>query len=450
MSRQARVWGAVGLVVIAAGIAIRVSNVVHFPPLFGFDAKSHWRYMTYLTHAWVLPHPEFDWSTSHPPLFYYMGAAVRRLAGDVPRATAAAWVRAIGTLAGLGIVALAVALVRQAEPGNPRRAVLAAGLLLFLPVHIYMSAMVNEEILAAFFTSAALFGAAVAMRRPASGGVRAAIAVGLAAGLAWMTKLSGVLVLGAVSGAYLIDGWRRGALRSACVRVAVVVAVASSVGGWYYARNWVSYGYLYPQDLRKHQVMFSMKPGERSLTDYVYVPVATWTDPQLLAPDLLRSVWGSTYVTLWFDGHRQFVPREEPAANRFGTAILLLGLVPMAALAAGMARGLRRTLRSAGTEDLPLLLLTATSLAGYVVFTWGNPWFVTLKAAYLLGLCLPFAYYASDTLSRWSGRSRGAAITVGVVLAALAGLVAAAFTYGLIFEIEADKLGLPFREWTER
>ncbi len=47
-------------------------------------------------------------------------------------------------------------------------------------------------------------------------------------------------------------------------------------------------------------------------------------------------------------------------------------------------------------------MLVALTLAGYVVFTWNNPWFATVKASYLLGISIPFAYFASDVLADWT------------------------------------------------
>ena len=81
-----------------------------------------------------------------------------------------------------------------------------------------------------------------------------------------------------------------------------------------------------------------------------------------------------------------------------GTALLLLGLLPAAAFAAGLTSGARRALREPRGPDAPMLLLVALTLAGYVAFTWGNPWFATLKGSYLLGLCVPFGFYASEAL----------------------------------------------------
>jgi hypothetical protein len=201
------------------------------------------------------------------------------------------------------------------------------------------------------------------------------------------------------------------------------------VGGWFYARNLVAYGYLYGQDLPLHARMHTMPPGSRGVADYLRVPLSTWTDPQALDPDLLRSVWGTTYASFWFDAHRHFLPRESVAVTRAGTLILVLALLPSAAFGVGLARGIRRAIRAPG-PDTPLVLLVLATLGGYAVFTWRNPWFATVKGSYLLGLSVPFAFYASEALADWT-RGRGArSLAVWAALGALAACVAVVFTFG--------------------
>jgi hypothetical protein len=223
-----------------------------------------------------------------------------------------------------------------------------------------------------------------------------------------------------------------------------VVLVATVVGGWYFARNRVLYGYFQPFGLPAHEVMFEMPPGERGPIDYVWIPLATWTDPQLLQPDLLHSLWGSTYATVWFDGHRYFLPRDSQAVRRLGTATLLLALLPTAAFAIGLAGGLRRSLRASRGPDTPLLLLSALTLLGFAVYNWQNPWFAVVKGTTLLGLSLPFAYYASEVLDRWTRRGGAIAALVWTVLAALAVSVVLSCTFDLAFE-KTEVSGLQWR-----
>jgi hypothetical protein len=443
---QRTLW-IVGIALALAATAARLHNAVMYPEDLGFDALGNWQYIHRLMGDWTLPAPGDGWATSHPPFFYYLGAVTGRLLGSPDKMTTVIAVRVLSTLTGLGMAVLAGLLVQRVAPGDTRRALLAGALIFVLPVHIYTSAMLNEEILAATLVSIAITGAALELLRPSLAGPalgRAAL-IGVAAGLALLTKLSGLLVIAAVGGAYFLLGLRRRSeLPRATACAALFTVVALLVGGWYYARNLERYGYIYPKDLQVHSVMFEMPPGERSVSDYLRFPLATFSDPQLLAPDLLHSVWGSTYATLWFDGHRHFLPRSDLNVRRAGTLILLLALLPSVAFVAGALRGLVRALRGDSAVDTALLLLVALSLAGYVLFTWRNPWYATLKAGYLLGCSVPFAFYSSEALAEWTRPGRRSSLVVWIALVALAVAVLTTFTFDLVF-LKAEGPGLPWR-----
>jgi hypothetical protein len=132
-----------------------------------------------------------------------------------------------------------------------------------------------------------------------------------------------------------------------------------------------------------------------------------------------------------------------------GTALLVLGLLPCLAFVVGAWRGAGRIRRDPKAPDTLLLGFVALSLIGYVVFTWSNPWFATLKGSYLLGLSLPFAWYASDVLARWSRVGDDRATLVWGMLATLAVLVAVTFTMGPVFE-KRDGPGLEWRHFESK
>jgi hypothetical protein len=429
------------LLLALVAVAIRVHNALHYPADWGFDASFNWRYIYRLTQDWALPPAEAGWSTSDPPLFYYASAAVMRGLAALGARDAAVYVLPLlSALEGLGIVALAVALARRVAPADPLRAALAGLLLLFLPAHLHMSAMVNEEMLTALLTTGVVFGLAV--RQPgAPPGLGRAAAIGLGSGLALLTKLSGAIAVATAVLTYAADGRKPGARARAGLLGAVVLIVALLAGGWFPARSLLATGSPQPIGLPAHVGMLALPPGERALGDYLRLPLATFRNPQLLDPDLLRSVWGSTFATVWFDGHRYFLPRESGAVSRLGGVTLLLALLPTAAFAAGLARGAGRLRRGEGAADLPLLLLTGLTLAGYAFYTWRNPWFVVVKGTSLLGLSLPFSFYASEALAGWlRGRWRP---WLAAALLALAFCVALSCTFDLVFE-KTEVSGLPW------
>ena len=92
--------------------------------------------------------------------------------------------------------------------------------------------------------------------------------------------------------------------------------------------------------------------------------------------------------------------------------------------------------------------MTVLSIAGYIFFTYNNPWFATLKAGSLLGLSIPFAWWSSQTLARWISRPGLLRWTVVVWLATLGIAVTLTFTTGLIFE-KIDGPGLPWQAQLE-
>lgn len=422
----------------AAVVAVwmRVHNAFAYPADWGFDAAANWQYIVAVARTGRLPPPDAGWSASDPPAYFFLAAGlVHAFPGRL------VLVPLLNVLLGLGIAALAMDLVRRLAPGDRVRPWLAGGLVLFLPAHAHMSAMVNEEMLAAFCASLAVWAVA---RHDDPGPARVALA-GAAAGLALLTKLSGLLVGAAVAGALGLEAARRGAWRGAAARVAGVAVLVLAVGGWYFVRSRILYGWFHPFALPAHEVMFDMPPGERGLLDFLRFPLAVFLDPQVLHPDLLRSVWGTTYASVWFDAHRFFLPTDSAAVRRLGTTMTILGLVPTLAFATGLARGARRWWQGGGRADAPLLLLVALTLAGYAVFAWRNPWFAVLKGTTLLGLSLPFAVYASEALLDWARRSRTAAIALGA--AALLGLVGVTVscTFGGWFE-RTEVSGIPWED----
>ncbi|MEN8185330.1 MAG: hypothetical protein ABFS46_22655, partial [Myxococcota bacterium] len=404
-------YAILGLAVALVGVALRVHNAFDFPIDKGFDAMPNWDYIALLMDGWRIPGPEEGWATYNPPFYYWLAAGMGRLLGGGSKDAVVIAARLLSSGVGLVAVGFAVALVRRNAAAEPRRVFLAGALLLLLPVHVYTSAMLTAEILVASLISLVSVGVAWDLLEggtPRARLVRAAV-LGVGAGLAFLTKLSGVLVILAACSAWAIEGWKMRRPAEALGRIVVFGACAAAAGGWFYLHNLIEHGYLYPYGLGVHSVMFSMPPGSRSLMDYLWVPWATLSTPNPLAPQLLHSVWGATYTTVWFEAHRHFLPASGPSVIAAGTLLGLLGLLPTAAFLVGLWRGVRRVGVGSPGADTILVPLVAVTLAGYVAFTWRNPWYVTLKASFLLGLMVPFAYYTSEALSEWTrGRLRAA------------------------------------------
>ena len=118
--------------------------------------------------------------------------------------------------------------------------------------------------------------------------------------------------------------------------------------------------------------------------------------------------------------------------------------------------GLRRGFLGRSASLFPRRLLACTSLdvadpillGGIYALHFQQSWFATLKASYLLGISIPFAWYASQRLAFWVARAGALRFVVTLWLATLGIAVTLTFTTGLIFE-KIDGPGLPWQTTLE-
>jgi hypothetical protein len=410
-SFDARTWTVVGAL-IALGALQRTWNALHYPALMGFDATGNWQYIELLLQDFAIPAPDAGWSTAHPPFFYALAAGLGSLQDHPSVASVARSAALFSSAVGLLAVAATAHLVHGLSGGNRLRTVLATALLIFLPVHIERRSHLVPVLL------------------------------GAVAGLALLTKLSASILVLAGSLTLLAELPRRGSSRALGAAVAFGLG-ATLTGGWFYLRSLLLYGYLYPHGLSPHSEMFEMPPGVRGFGDYLTFPLATFSAAQIIDTPLLRSVWGATYSSLWFDPHRHFLPKQAPGLEVIAQTLLWTALLPTAAFFVGLWRGAVRAWRERSASDRLLVGLVLGMLAGYVLFTARNPWFVTVKGSFLLGLATPFAVYTSETLDRWLRAGRVWGVLVATALFVLFSASAATF----VFDGAFPKKEMPGVDW---
>jgi hypothetical protein len=432
LASDARAWAVLGTL-LSLGAAQRIWNALQYPVTMSFDFTGKLYYIQLLLRDFALPAPDAGWSTAHPPLFYALAAGIGRLQSEPSIESVTLPVVLLSAGIGLVAIALTARLAFRLSGGSHLRSALAAALLLFLPVHVMMSAMLSEEILVSALVTFALVGLVAELHRPPSeaSSLRAPAWLGALAGLGLLTKLGAAIFVGVATLTLLAEGRRREP-RRALAAAAVFAGAATVTGGWFYLRNLVFYGYVYPQGLPAHELMFEMPPGTRGLGDYVTFPLATFSAAQMVDAPLLRSVWAGTYASLWFDPHRHFLPKTAPGLELAARILLWTALLPTLAFLVGLWRGAGRAWRGSGSDRL-LTGLVLGMLAAYVAFTARNPWFATVKGSYLLTLATPFAVYASETLERWLRAGRLRAVVVATTLVVLFTASAITFNSGGLF-----------------
>lgn len=166
--------------------------------------------------------------------------------------------RWVNVLFGAATVWLTFRLGRRVWPDRPPLAWGAAALVAFTPQFIYLSAAINNDIAAAAMSTAVLLlSVDLAQQGPSR---RRLILLGLAYGLALLTKFHLVALGGVIALALLLavrDQERR------TVRwlggMALIAGLALLVAGWWFARNWLLYGD--PTGLNKVNELWAGRPA---------------------------------------------------------------------------------------------------------------------------------------------------------------------------------------------
>lgn len=348
-----------------------------------------------------------DYEDHQPPAYYYLAAVVYRVSGGdpVPGESAGHWpwrivlrLRLLGVLIGALTVALAWHAARLVDP-DPLVALGAAAFVAFLPMHLAMTAAVNNDPLAYAVMAAVLV---VALRR-ATGrlSVRWFVAGGGALlGMAVWTKATVLAPAAAVVVAAEAAGWWQGhrfGTRAAAAAAVQTVGLGALIGLPWLARNARVYGAGDWLALRAHDLVVACPAGSAACqprtADWIAAHgVADYA--ARLATFTFKSFWG---VFGWM--------------GVFLTAVGGIPVYPALAVASliavlGAAGFLRRADPAARLAACVLAVNLAVVLAA---FAWYNLTFVQHQGRYLFGALVPIAI-AFATGYREVGRWAGAAL----------------------------------------
>ncbi|MCB8943916.1 MAG: DUF2142 domain-containing protein [Ardenticatenaceae bacterium] len=263
-------------------------------PLFEAPDE-HWHYFTaqYVADRGKLPVvlEEYDeWlsqEAAQPPLYYWLASGLIRLVGVVDGrgevwlnphfATAVgdasavanknlvvhreAWpwqgvvlavhgLRIVSALLGVGTLLCVYGSGRLLWPDAPQRALLAMGLVAFLPQFNFVHASVTNDVLITLLASLAVWQVVRIWRRGELGGTGGSwgelLGLGVTVGLAALTKTAGVLLGVYVVGVLVVAGGKglgaRGRWHYFLRVFLFVIGPVLLLAGWLWWRNWVLYG----------------------------------------------------------------------------------------------------------------------------------------------------------------------------------------------------------------
>lgn len=269
-------------------------------------------------------------------------------------------------------VPLTYLLARSTLPASPWAAVAAAALVATNPMFLFIQGSVNNDNLVIPLVTLTLYLLVDGLRREAP--VRRALAVGLAAGLAGLAKVSGagLLVLAALAAIH----------RRSPARGALALGAAGATCGWWYLRNQLLYGE--PTGLA------------------VMVAVAGGRHPRPSLLQLAREWWGA-FMSYWgfFGGMNLAAPEW---FYRLALALSLAGL-------AGFLLWLGRR-RRVEPALLLLWLWLGLNLAGLV--RWSLATLASQGRLLFPSIAVLSLLLAVGLLQLWPGRpQRGAAVLAG-------------------------------------
>lgn len=166
--------------------------------------------------------------------------------------------RWLSLLFGAGTVVLIYVIVRQVFPARPLLALSAAATAAFIPQFLFISTSVSNDSLITFLATLALLqliriASGTSARKEGGEPYRcrwgACGALGITMGLAALTKLSGLALLGLSGLTFCWIAWRRRSWRILLADGLIVAGLAAAIGGWWFARNLQLYGSLDGIDL---------------------------------------------------------------------------------------------------------------------------------------------------------------------------------------------------------
>lgn len=150
--------------------------------------------------------------------------------------------RLVSVALGLATVYLTYHLGLLAGAGRRSLALAAAALVAFTPQYLFITASVNNDNLILFTATLCLWLLARLVVREGPPSWIETLGLGLALGLACLSKLGGLLLVVPTVGVWAAWGWRRRAWGEAGRRLVIVLGVAAAIAGWWYWRNGRLYG----------------------------------------------------------------------------------------------------------------------------------------------------------------------------------------------------------------
>jgi len=358
-------------------------NLENYAARRGGDYNGHVQYLNRVLDTWEVPTARDGHQMYNPPVFYFSTAALYSVIGSVKDARALEFSgQLINTLATLlGMVVIYLILRRLFKD---RLVVVAAlSVAAFLPVSIYKAPSISGDSLFTLFCSVVYYIWLRYLDRPSR---RTLLLLGLAVGVGFLTRYTAVMVIFGILAGFAHLYIRKLSRPTEVMRDAATFGVTALVlSGWYYLRNIMLFGMLFPINGTREFFFYKQTPGYRDWNFYTD-PLALLINNPLSKQNIYESFLAAAYSTFWHDGQHLFVSGGSVDVPEVMT-LMALALMPTVLLLWGMASAIRKAFtdpsRSSAFYSSAIAAVTA-AVAAFVLVTFNYPFYSITKAHYLL------------------------------------------------------------------
>jgi 4-amino-4-deoxy-L-arabinose transferase-like glycosyltransferase len=343
-----------------------------------------------------------------PPLYYALMTPLYRVTASLGQQNQARALRLFNLLIGLEIISFIWLAGHRLFPHRPRVALLAAGAVAFLPMHIAMTASINNDALAELFIAAVMLRLLRALRMPQRWPSWAL--TGFFIGLGLLTKFQAYILIplaGVVWLWQLKGGWRQAKTWFTGVALALP-ALLLGVPWW--LRNLKLYGGFDLFGLERHNVVVVGQPRTAH-----WIATQGWSAYlERFFTFTFRSFWG---VFGWMGVFMD---------DRAYLFLTLLSVLVLTGVLYQLWRWQQKQIHLTPAQKRGLILLMLQLVLVLAAYLWYNLDFVQHQGRYLFPALLPLSLLAAaGLLGMFSHRGSRVAAYVALLMLlawALAGL----------------------------
>ncbi|TIH20012.1 hypothetical protein D0S45_01350 [Marinifilum sp. JC120] len=368
------------------------NNFHDLPLKLGMDSVGHFKYIEYVAENLKLPSPLEGWQMFQPPLYYIISAAFYKfllLFMDIENSLY--WLRLIPLACGAVMIEVCYRCSIIAFKEDRFAQIGATVLGGFMPMNFVMAQFWGNEPLAAVFSGLTIHMVLNIVQVPEKRNLKEFSLLGLFLGLAILSKATCTLLIPLVIFFVLLpllaEKSESSVHKVSSIRGVVLSLITTAiVGGWYYLRNWTSYGKPFIGGWDKiREITWWQDHGYR-----VWEHFSTF-GKSFLTPvySTTEGLWDGLYATLWLDGNLSGVSKfmsRPPWDDQLMMATALLALIPSILILAGTGRVFYKPVKSVSNGRMFLIACIAVYFTAEAYLYLNLPVYSTAKASYTLGL----------------------------------------------------------------